>query len=470
MVKKISNIRKSKVPAKKKYLRKKPIKNNMNFPKKIYTKKSKLFSKSLSSERKLDKKEKNVSSPDLISQSFFDAQSFIKLQCCFCSKNIINSIKVILEPFPENTKKNFYFIKKSILPFEVSCLKCFINKSKLNNFKRIDSQNYFYDSTPHQYNNYHIICKMNEPIFTDDWTLEEEIKLLGALSHLGIGNWEDISIILRKGKFECRSHYNAFYYKKQNDYLPNLNSLNNKNKINERKKNKSIENKIIEKICEETGYIPYNIDNNQSNRSINMNRSNSKSEHSSNKIQLQNACNTLGYWPKRHEFDVEYKNDAEIELMEIDYQEKEKMLEIYDKILFDYNIILEKRDERKNFILEKNLYDVKKQNMNEKKLEKEDREIYQSVKQSLKYLTNEQFKEYYEGIILEKNLKSRLNQLLYYYKIGYKTYGQIYKYIYNLKQKSNKIRDRYNIKTNLKNLNVSLRESTVKQVDKLNIK
>ena len=108
--------------------------------------------------------------------------------------------------------------------------------------------------------------------------------------------------------------------------------------------------------------------------------------------------------------------------------------------------------------------------MNEKKLEKEDREIYQSVKQSLKYLTNEQFKEYYEGIILEKNLKSRLNQLLYYYKIGYKTYGQIYKYIYNLKQKSNKIRDRYNIKTNLKNLNVSLRESTVKQVDKLNIK
>jgi len=128
MVKKISNIRKSKVPAKKKYLRKKPIKNNMNFPKKIYTKKSKLFSKSLSSERKLDKKEKNVSSPDLISQSFFDAQSFIKLQCCFCSKNIINSIKVILEPFPENTKKNFYFIKKSILPFEVSCLKCFINK------------------------------------------------------------------------------------------------------------------------------------------------------------------------------------------------------------------------------------------------------------------------------------------------------------------------------------------------------
>ena len=476
MVKKIANIRKNKDPAKKKYLRKKPIKNDMNHYKKVYSKKSKLFSKTFSSERKLNKQQKNVSNSDLISQSFFDTESFIKLQCCFCSKNINNSIKVILEPFPKQSSKNFNFIKKSILPFEVACLKCFINKSKLNNFKKIESQNYFYDTSPHEYNCYHIISKMNEPIFTDDWTLEEEIKLLGALAHLGIGNWEDISKILGKGKFECRSHYHAFYYKKQNDYLPNLNNLNNKNKINERKKNKSIENQILSKICKEIGYIPYNIDNNQSNRSVNMSRSNSKSEHNSNKIQLQNACNTLGYWPKRHEFDVEYKNDAEIELMEIDYQEKEKnktqenMIEIYDKMLFDYNLILEKRDERKNFILENNLYDVKKQSMNEKKLEKEDREIYQSVKQSLKYLTNEQFKEYYEGIILEKNLKSRLNQLLYYYKIGYKTYGQIYKYIYNLKQKSNKIRDRYNIKTNLKNLNVSLRESTVKQVDKLNIK
>ena len=105
-----------------------------------------------------------------------------------------------------------------------------------------------------------------------------------------------------------------------------------------------------------------------------------------------------------------------------------------------------------------------------KKLEKEDREIYQSMKQSLKYLSNEQFKEYFDGIILEKNLKTRLNQLLYYYKMGYKTYGQIYKYIYELKQKSNKIRNRYNTKTNLKNLNISLRESTVKQVDKFDVK
>ena len=478
MVKKLSNLRKAKKPAKKISLRKRPIKGQVNQSKKINSKKPKCQIQTSSVERNSDLKEKNGINSELISQSFLEAQSYIKLQCCFCSKNIYNSIKVILEPFPKNTNKNFSFIKKSILPFEVACIKCFVNKSKINNFHKIESQNFFYDDNPHLYTNYHIVHKMTEPIFTDDWTLDEEIKLLGALSHLGIGNWEDISKILGKGKFECRSHYHAFYYKKQNDYLPNLNNnnINNTNKINERKKNKSIENQILQNIGKEIGYIPYNIDNNQANRSINISRNNSKSEHSSNKVQLQNACNTLGYWPKRNEFDVEYKNDAEIELMEIDYKEKEdskeqeKLNEIYDQILIDYNDILEKREERKNFILEKNLYDVKKQFMNEKKLEKEDREIYQSVKQSLKYLTNEQFKEYFEGIILEKNLKSRLNQLLYYYKNGYKTYGKIDKYIYNLKQQGNKIRNKYNIKTNLKNLSISLRESTVKQLDKFDIK
>ena len=350
---------------------------------------------------------------------------------------------------------------------------------KLFQMNWIELFNYYYNNEkPHQYNHYHIINKMTEPIFTEDWSFGQEIKLLGALAHLGIGNWEEISKIIGKGKFECESHYYSFYYKNSNDYLPNLNNnitLRSKNYINDMRKNKSLENSILKNIANEIGYIPFPfyIDNNQSNRSININRNNTKSEHS-NPILLQNAYNTLGYWPKRKEFDVEYKNDAEIELMEIDYKEKEynknkeNLFSIYDKILNHYNNILDKREERKDFVLDKNLYDVKKQLKKKKKLSKEDREIYQSMKQSLKYLKNEEFKQYFEGIILEKNIKSRLNQLLYYYKMGYKTYGQIYKYIYDLKRKNNKLRNKYMIKSSLKNLNISLRESTVKQVNKFN--
>ena len=424
------------------------------------------FKNDLLKQKSTTKQQENI---DAISQSFFDAQSSIKVQCCFCDKNLTNSIKILLEPFPKNITTP---IKKGFLPFELICLKCLILKLK-NNMHLIKSVNYFNDSIPHQYTHYRIINKMEEPIFTDDWSFGDEIKLLGGLERLGIGNWEEISKITGKGKFECESHYFTFYYKKKGDFIPKISinsniNLNNNNYKNEMKKNKEKEKKILLERGTDLGYIPFSIDNNVINRSININRKNSKSEHT-NSIIMQNACNTLGYCPKRNEFDVEYKNDAEIELMEIEYKENDSqnVNDMYDKILYNYNTIIDKREERKNFVLNKDLFDVKKQIMKEKKLSREDRDIYQSIKQNIKFLTNEEFQCYLEGIILEKNLKSRLNQLLYYYKLGYKTYDQIFKYINELKQKTNKIKSKYNPKSNIEQLSISLRESTVKQVNKL---
>jgi len=419
--------------------------------------------------KKNSKQKKNEEkNADIISQSFFDSQSLIKVQCGFCNENLNNKIKIILEPFPKNVVANY---RKGILPFELICLSCFVIKTR-NNFSKIKSLNYFEEQVPHVYTNFRVINKMEQPIFTEDWSFGDEIKLLGAISRLGIGNWEEISKITGKGMFECQSHYYTFYYKKKDDFMPKI-TLSNNIKIKsdsfkkEMKKNKQEENKLLSKLGNDLGYIPFSTDNNQSNRSTNINRNNNKSEHS-NTI-LQNACNTLGYWPKRKEFDVEYKNDAELELMEIEYKENnpKNINDMYNKILTNYNNVLGKREERKQFVLEKELFDVKKQITIEKKLNREDREIYQSIKQSIKYLTKEQFNEYFEGIVLAKNLKLRLNQLLYYYKLGYKTYDQIFKYINELKQKNNKIKFKYNQKNDIGQLNISLRDSTVKQICKL---
>ena len=442
------------------------------------TKSKKILKKTVILTKKSVQKNKNMSSTipsdknkdDQILHNFFDAQSTIRVQCCICGRFIINRIKILLEPIPKCENIN---IKKDSLPFELICLKCLISQLKKNNFS-VYSLNYLEKEQPHKYTHYRIINKMNEPIFTNDWSLADELKLLGGIGRLGIGNWGEISKILGKGKFECESHYYTFYYKKKNDYMPKLNLYDSKNYKTEMKKNKSEENLLIEKLNHNLGYIPFSIDINQSNRSININLSNSKSEHS-NSIISQNACNILGYSQKRNEFDVEYKNDAEIELMEIDYKnnqnkenEPNNINELYDQILINYNKTLNKREERKDFIRTQNLFDVKKQVLQEKKLSKEDREIYQSVKQNMKYLSNEEFNDYFQSLILEKNLRSRLNQLLYYYKKGYKTYDQIFKYINEVKQKGNKIKNKFATKSNIKNLKISLRESTVEQVTKFN--
>ena len=57
------------------------------------------------------------------------------------------------------------------------------------------------------------INEFSENLFTNDWTLDDEIKLLGAIERLGLNVLEEISEILGKGKFECESYYYTFYYK-----------------------------------------------------------------------------------------------------------------------------------------------------------------------------------------------------------------------------------------------------------------
>ena len=306
MAKKIPNKKKTKRAAKIPYLQKQEKIRPKKSSKKNVLKNAKNTSYNGITNEKRDKKEEQKEKS--ISQSFFDAQSSIKVKCCFCEKNLNNSIKIILEPFPEiNPLKP---LKKYSLPFELICLKCLTIKLK-NNCHEIKSLNFFNESNPHEYTHYRIINKMEEPIFTLDWSFGDEIKLLGALSRLGLGNWDEISIITGKGKFECESHYYTFYYKKEDDFMPKINDNLNKN-INiknekykkELKKNKNEEKKLLDKIGNDLGFIPFSSDPNQSNRSININRNNAKSEHT-NSILLQNACNTLGYWPKRNEFDVE---------------------------------------------------------------------------------------------------------------------------------------------------------------------
>ena len=400
-----------------------------------------------------------------INNIFLEAQSAIKILCCVCNKNITNQIKVILES--TNPKNKIY---QKGLNFNALCLKCFLLKTKYNSKENI----YYVGNEITLYNfkfsSYSILNKMNENIFTNDWTLGDEIKLLGAIEKLGLENWEEISKILGKGKFECESHYYTFYYKSKDDYLPsekiiNINNLNknNNNSKNLLKINKKEENKYLLKIQENIGYIPFS-DNNKPNRSISKNIK--KDDQDLNKPINQNIYDNLGYWVKRKDYDVEFKNEAEIELSELEFKDEDSMEQIKNnfKCLQNYNNVLDEREERKKLVEEKNLFDVRKQINYDKKLSNQDREIYQSIKYNLKYLTREQFLFLFESNILEKNLKARLNQLLFYQKLGCNTYDDIQKYINEIKKENIKKKEEKNEKEDEK---MKLRTSTIISTNKL---
>ena len=396
---------------------------------------------------------------------FFIAQSTIKLNCFACNKSIINQIKIILDP---NYSKDRNFQKG--LNFNALCINCFILKTKYNPKEKV---NYIINEmtlNAYKFTNYKILNKLSENLFTNDWTLGEEIKLLGAIERLGLNNWEEISKILGKGKFECESHYYTFYYKSKNDFLPDdkilkLNDKNNISKKNILHSNKNAENNFMNIINQNIGYIPF-VENSKPNRSLSKNNNIKKDDQDKNKTYNQNIYDILGYWEKRKDYDVEFKNEAEIQMSEIEFRESDNKDNIYInyKNLKNYNNILDEREERKNLIIEKNLFDVRKQINFSKRLSKQDKEIFQMMKFNMKYLTKEQFLFIFESNVLEKNIKARLNQLIFYKNLGCNTYEDIQKYINELKKENKKNKEENEIDHDDK---MRLRNSTIISTNKL---
>ena len=396
---------------------------------------------------------------------FFNAQSTTKLNCFACNKSIINQIKIILDP-NYSPDKNF----QKGLNFNALCINCFLLKTKYNPKEKV---NYIINEmtlNAYKFTHYKILNKLSENLFTNDWTLGEEIKLLGAIERLGLNNWEEISKILGKGKFECESHYYTFYYKSKNDFLPDdkILKLNHKNNISKKNilySNKKTENNFMNIINQNIGYIPF-VENSKPNRSLSKNNNIKKDDQDKNKSYNQNIYDILGYWEKRKDYDVEFKNEAEIQMSEIEFRENDNNDNLYInyKNLKNYNNILDEREERKNFIIEKNLFDVRKQINFSKKLSKQDKEIFQMMKFNMRYLTKEQFLFIFESNVLEKNIKARLNQLLFYKNLGYNTYEEIQKYINEIKKenKKNKEENEFNHDEKMR-----LRNSTIISTNKL---
>ena len=72
--------------------------------------------------------------------------------------------------------------------------------------------------------------------------------------------------------------------------------------------------------------------------------------------------------PKRGDFDIEFDNDAELLLAEMEFNDDDKTYEIEMKlkVLDIYNIRLDERMKRKKFVIERDLLNLKKQNIQDK--------------------------------------------------------------------------------------------------------
>eukprot|EP00245_Coleochaete_scutata_P012829 TRINITY_DN5033_c0_g2_i1.p1 TRINITY_DN5033_c0_g2~~TRINITY_DN5033_c0_g2_i1.p1 ORF type:complete len:491 (-),score=107.39 TRINITY_DN5033_c0_g2_i1:517-1917(-) len=158
----------------------------------------------------------------------------------------------------------------------------------------------------------------------------------------------------------------------------------------------------------------------QSNRSIG---SVKKPKVSSDEAKAgTSAADLTGYNLKRNEFDPEYDNEAEVPLAEMEFKDTDSDVDraLKVKMLHIYFARLEERKRRKEFILERGLLGVKKQQARNK----EERELFQRARVFARYHSAEEHEALLTGLNAERKIRQRINELQEYRMAGCHTLGE----------------------------------------------
>ncbi|KAL5076111.1 hypothetical protein RYX36_015095 [Vicia faba] len=314
--------------------------------------------------------------------------------------------------------------------------------------------------TPHKSNHpYRVMDNLSFPLICPDWSADEEMLLLEAIDMYGFGNWNEVADnVGTKSKSQCIDHYNAEYLNSPCFPLPDLSHVMGKNKdellamanghqvkkefspnaeltlkeeplfsdgINsEESKKEATTNQMMSRLTSASGgkalsssikkasnmsqnngvKVEVKVEESQAGRSIGEKKPKLSGEYRPSMKALS------GYNSKRGEFDVEYDNDAEQILAEMEFKDTDTEVERETKlqVLRIYSKRLDERKRRKSFILERNLLCP---DPFEKSLSTEELKICQKYKVFMRFHSKEEHKELLKTIIEEHRLVKRIQDL-----------------------------------------------------------
>eukprot|EP00298_Acanthocystis_sp_HF-20_P012228 c19780_g1_i1.p1 GENE.c19780_g1_i1~~c19780_g1_i1.p1 ORF type:complete len:357 (-),score=138.86 c19780_g1_i1:36-1106(-) len=151
--------------------------------------------------------------------------------------------------------------------------------------------------------------------------------------------------------------------------------------------------------------------------------------------QALTPADVAGYMPLRNDFEIEYDNDAEMIIadMEILPNDSEEDRQLKIKLLQIYFAKLEERGRRKFFVLDRGLLDFKKLHTAERRKPKEERELIQKMRVFARFHSQKQHQELIDGILKERELRRRIALLTEYRQNGITTLAEAQ--IYELDKK-----------------------------------
>jgi hypothetical protein len=134
--------------------------------------------------------------------------------------------------------------------------------------------------------------------------------------------------------------------------------------------------------------------------------------------------------PLRGDFDIEWDNEAEAALADMDFAEGEHATETELKlrVLEIYCAKLDERERRKRFVLERGLLEHKRLQAVERRRPKEERELYDSLRPFARFASPAEHEDLVRGLILENRLRKRIAQLAEYRRVGLRSLAEAQDY------------------------------------------
>jgi len=258
---------------------------------------------------------------------------------------------------------------------------------------------------------------LNFPLFVEEWGADEELLLLEGIEMYGLGNWGDVADhVGTKTAPSCKEHYFGSYIEVLTFPLPDMSKvLTTSETLQQRNGFQSLEKEDSE----------WGLDDDQDKKDSSKTKKQQLPEEQpiTGHTSAGYAYPELANWmPLRGDFETEHENDAEIMLMDLAFNDDDSQadIEVKLRLIENYNRKLDDRIKRKKFIVDYGLLDYKK----DKKKSKEEKEIFDRLRPFLRVMSKEEHDGFITGLLAEKQLRRRIEELKKYRKFGIHTLSE----------------------------------------------
>ncbi len=150
----------------------------------------------------------------------------------------------------------------------------------------------------------------------------------------------------------------------------------------------------------------------------------------------------VGYMPLRGDFDTEYDQDAEQILADLEFSDSDEPSERQLKldVIAIYNKRLDERQRRKDFVVDRNLLEYKRIQMEDRRRPHDEREIIARMRVLARFHSQEEHDALVENVITTKRLRCEIEKLQGYQKLGMKNLSEVAAYVDEKERKGEMLR------------------------------